>query len=137
MKELILLLKESLTFYKETLGNPDPNYRPPTKTIVVVMVTAALLMFAYTYGGVVVKATTTPKPTYTALEKEAVELRIELGRVQRLNTSCVKTREGLEQAYSNLLEGMMTTPETAPLAPFKEESPIASDTFFDRLGELN
>ena len=132
MKELCLLLKESLTFYRETLGNPDPNYRPPTKTIVVVMFSAAVLIFAYNYGGIALKAITTPKPTYAALEKEAVELRIELGRVQRLKASCAKNRDNLEQAYTDLLSSV-----SLPLVPYANEpeleTPIPADTFYDRL----
>lgn len=130
MKELFVLLKESLIFYKETLGNPDPSLRPSLRVVIPVMITATLLVFSYTYGGIVLKAITTPRPTYAALEKEVVELRVELNRTKRRHTSCSRDRDDLVQSYNELLESIGAVPA-------ETDDPISTDEFFDRLGELN
>ena len=130
MKELFVLLKESLIFYKETLGNPDPSQRPPLGVVITIMLLATVLMFTYTYSGIMLETITTPRPSYLALEQEAVELRVELNRTKRMNASCSRDRDELVKAYNTLLESIGEV-------PVETDGPISTDEFFDRLGELN
>ena len=130
MKELFVLLKESLIFYKETLGNPDPSQRPSLRVVITIMLLATVLMFTYTYSGIMLEMITTPRPSYVALEQEAVELRVELNRTKRMNASCSRDRDELVKAYNTLLESIGEV-------PVETDGPISTDEFFDRLGELN
>lgn len=129
MKDLLVLFKEALVFYKETLGHPDPARRTSPKTIVVVGFTITTMLFVYNFGAAIANKYTATSKTYEVLETENVDLRVNLNRLKRELSSCTVDREDLLDSYGELLR---PPPKTELVTPIPVDP-----GFYDRLGELN
>lgn len=124
----MLLLRESLTFYKETLGHPDPEKRTGLKTVLILAVVMTVMIFAYQYGASIVKVLTNPPKHYQVLEQENMELRIVVGRKTRELNSCIAERDDILESYNYVLEHQ----DLLPKVPERQRN----SEFYDRLGEL-
>lgn len=125
MKEFVLFLREALTFYKETLGHPDPRKRTPIRIIIILMFCVTVLAFAYSYGGAMVTQLLRPNVTIEELRNENIEIRLQRDRLMRQLKTCNLDREQLLESYSKLVDK-----DACKVPPEYDQS------LYDRLEEL-
>lgn len=126
MKELFALLRDGLSFYRETLGHPDPRYRTKPMTIILIVFSIATAGFLYNYGSSVLALATETPQDIEALSEENIRLRLKLGQYQRQIATCEVDRDNILERYNELLTESNRPPPT-----------LRNDTLYDRLEKLH